>query len=773
MALSNQSGAALRTLINSLVQWVGREGNHRLISAGGMAFQGHPPSHAQQPLTLFCERQHTTECQCGRHRQPSSQAPPSASPATHPKYPACQRHSPSPQQIGTAFERQQHSVSIQCAATASTPHARTLHSLASPLHPSSTCSQPPQKRACHPSGAPCLQRASMSHHHHPHEALQDEDVTEWEDKGAGHVENTPRQTPGGQGQQGERQQHPSTPFAHLTDMRHPSTWFPGARAMQRRIVAHLGPTNSGKTHAALESLKAAQGGGVYCGPLRLLACEISERLLSAGVACKLVTGQEVREVEGAKHVAATVEMAPLMPSAVASRGVNAFEVGVLDEVQMMADPGRGWGWTRVLLGMQAQTLHVCGDPGALPLLKQLAEECGDILEVRQYTRLAPLVVCGEPLGSLSSLQPGDCLVAFSRKKVHALQREVGRRSSHRAAMVYGALPPGARSQQAARFNQQQEQQQQQQQREWSGELRLDEVHLGRVGGEAMSAEGERDEEDDEGCHVLVASDAIGMGLNLSIRRVIFTTLSKFDGMSKRQLTASEIRQIAGRAGRYKPPQPPPASHAVGPTASLPLPHIEPDEAEPEHLKTGLNPAAADMHQHHHHHHQQQQQQQQQQEKQEGGEVAFPSQQGQAVSGSGSGYVTVLDGRDLWALHCALAEPHAELKQACLMPRLDDLALFFAALNSAEQSKSGEAPRFDTALLRYIERARLSPQYFCVNVAPMVAIASLLSCFSPPSGGLSVTELLTFCTAPADVSVKPVATAEGGSRGRRRPGIGRK
>eukprot|EP00967_Tisochrysis_lutea_P156965 scaffold317515_cov15-Tisochrysis_lutea.AAC.1 len=121
------------------------------------------------------------------------------------------------------------------------------------------------------------------------------------------------------------------------------------------------------------------------------------------------------------------------------------------------------------------------------------------------------------------------------------------------------------------------------------------------------------------------------------------------GKSRRQLTASEIRQIAGRAGRYKPPPPPPASFAAGARAALPPPHAGPDCSG-----TGADLANPDM-------------QRQQQQEQEGGEEAFQPQQGQALLGSGSGYVTVLDGRDLWALHCALAEPHAELKQACLMP----------------------------------------------------------------------------------------------------------
>ncbi|KAL6756530.1 P-loop containing nucleoside triphosphate hydrolase protein, partial [Haematococcus lacustris] len=288
-------------------------------------------------------------------------------------------------------------------------------------------------------------------------------------------------------------------------MRTPAAWYPGARALTRTVIAHLGPTNSGKTHAALEAMKAAKGHALYCGPLRLLACEVADRLSTAGVACSLLTGQEVREAPGARHSACTVEMAAVG----SAPGCKVYEVAVLDEVQLLGDASRGWAWTRALLGLPALQLHVCGDPGALPLLRQLVTECGDVLQVVSYERLSPLRVSAQPLSSLRALQPGDCLVAFSRKAVHGLQQEVVRRSSHAACLVYGALPPEARRQQAALFN----------------------TPGSRYG-------------------VLVASDAIGMGLNLKIRRVIFASMRKFDGKYLRPLTPSEVRQIAGRAGRY-------------------------------------------------------------------------------------------------------------------------------------------------------------------------------------------------------------------------------
>ncbi|KAL4437560.1 hypothetical protein ABPG77_003541 [Micractinium sp. CCAP 211/92] len=287
--------------------------------------------------------------------------------------------------------------------------------------------------------------------------------------------------------------------AAITDLGSPASLFPVARAKQRRIVAHLGPTNSGKTHAALQALRQA-GSGLYCGPLRLLAWQVHDQLSSSGLPCNLVTGQERREV-GAPHTACTTEMASTR---------RAVDVAVLDEVQMMGDESRGWAFTRALLGVPAAEVHVCGDPAALPLLERIAAETGDALDVRRYERLSPLAPARRPLEpDLERTRAGDCVVAFSRREVHALRRRIEAHGQHRCCVVYGALPPDARQQQAALFNAPR-----------------------------------------SGYGVLAASDAVGMGLNLAIRRVVFTSVRKFDGTQERLLTPSEVKQVAGRAGRY-------------------------------------------------------------------------------------------------------------------------------------------------------------------------------------------------------------------------------
>eukprot|EP00850_Spirogloea_muscicola_P001336 SM000005S17133 [mRNA] locus=s5:347602:352162:+ [translate_table: standard] len=282
------------------------------------------------------------------------------------------------------------------------------------------------------------------------------------------------------------------------DLRTPHTWFPLARAMKRRIVYHHGPTNSGKTHTALQRLMQGAS-GVYCGPLRLLAMEVFNRINQEGVFCNLHTGQELRIVPFAKHTACTVEMALLaLPC----------EVAVIDEIQMLTDEFRGWAWTKALLGLQASEVHICGDPSALPLVRHICSLTGDDFEVHQYERFKPLRVCQPLNGDFSRVEKGDCIVAFSRQEIFDVKRAVEVATNHRCCVVYGGLPPETRKQQAGLFN-----------------------------------------EPDNGYNVLVASDAVGMGLNLNIRRVIFWSLHKFDGLSTNPIPPSQVKQIGGRAGR--------------------------------------------------------------------------------------------------------------------------------------------------------------------------------------------------------------------------------
>ncbi len=147
----------------------------------------------------------------------------------------------------------------------------------------------------------------------------------------------------------------------LTDLTQPQTWFGTRQSFpQRKIVFHTGPTNSGKTYEALQHLKKAKH-GLYLGPLRLLAAEIYENLIEQGIPTNLYTGQERKEMPNATHMAATVELAP-----VSLNGDNhKYDVAVIDEIQMISDEFRGFAWTRALLGLKCNEIHVCQ-----PILKK-------------------------------------------------------------------------------------------------------------------------------------------------------------------------------------------------------------------------------------------------------------------------------------------------------------------------------------------------------------------------------------------------------------------
>lgn len=273
------------------------------------------------------------------------------------------------------------------------------------------------------------------------------------------------------------------------------TLFPVAAAMNRRVTVILGPTNSGKTYRAIELLKNAKT-GAYLGPLRLLALEIHERLNEEGVACDLLTGEERVQIPGAGHVASTIEM------------MNAdvpLDTIVIDEVQMLVDSDRGWAWTQAVVGAPAEHLVLVGSPDVWDVLKGLLEHLGLPYDVVRCERLQPLKVEQQP-AMVADARAGDAFVVFSRKDVFFYQEMLGKRGLS-TAIIYGALGPEVRRSEARRFRD----------------------------GEAK---------------VLISTDAIGMGLNLPISRIVFTTAEKYDGTEVAPIDPSLVKQIAGRAGRY-------------------------------------------------------------------------------------------------------------------------------------------------------------------------------------------------------------------------------
>ncbi|MFT9207331.1 helicase-related protein [Acetobacter orientalis] len=282
--------------------------------------------------------------------------------------------------------------------------------------------------------------------------------------------------------------------------------FRTARALNRRITLVTGPTNSGKSYTALNALAQAES-GLALAPLRLLAHEFREALAARGVEASLATGEERITIPSSKHLAATVEMCPFY---------NPVDVAVIDEAQMLFDTDRGAAWTAAIMGAPARHLYILGAPDCIPMVRRIAELCGDPLDEISLERKSPLRAAAHPV-KLADLTTGDALIAFSRREVLDLRAALMQHGK-RVAVVYGALSPEVRRAEAQRFN--------------SG-----------------------------AADILIATDAIGMGLNLSIKRVVFAALKKFDGRQTRDLTVQEVKQIGGRAGRY-------GKHEVGTVAVL-------------------------------------------------------------------------------------------------------------------------------------------------------------------------------------------------------------
>lgn len=271
--------------------------------------------------------------------------------------------------------------------------------------------------------------------------------------------------------------------------------FPPARRLQRQVSLYVGPPNSGKTHAAFERLAQALD-GAYLAPLRLLALEGRDRLVARGVPCSLLTGEENQPADGARVVSSTIEMVDTR---------SPVDVAVIDEAQMLFDASRGWAWTQAIVGVAASELIIICSSYAVPAIEALLGLCGERCSVRLFERKQHVELLPRPVPT-HALKTGDAVVAFSRRDVLMLRDRIAA-SGHVVSVIYGALPPEVRRREAERF-----------------------------------ASGASD--------ILVATDAIGMGLNLPIRRVLFSTMNKFDGQGDRPLDVSEVHQIAGRAGRF-------------------------------------------------------------------------------------------------------------------------------------------------------------------------------------------------------------------------------
>ncbi|NJC09261.1 ATP-dependent RNA helicase SUPV3L1/SUV3 [Polymorphobacter fuscus] len=260
------------------------------------------------------------------------------------------------------------------------------------------------------------------------------------------------------------------------------------------MTAVLGPTNTGKTHLAVERL-CGHVSGMMGFPLRLLAREVYDKVvvLKGAANVALITGEEKIVPPGARYFLCTVEAMPL------DREVSFVAI---DEGQVAADPERGHIFTQRLLHARGygETM-ILGSETLRPLLRKLIPEA----EIVTRPRFSTLAYAGAK--KLSRLPRRSAIVAFTAAEVYALA-EMLRRQKGGAAVVMGSLSPRTRNAQVAMYQ--------------SGEV-----------------------------DYLVATDAIGMGLNMDIAHVAFASLGKFDGRRHRRLMLSEMAQIAGRAGRYQ------------------------------------------------------------------------------------------------------------------------------------------------------------------------------------------------------------------------------
>ena len=267
--------------------------------------------------------------------------------------------------------------------------------------------------------------------------------------------------------------------------------FSTARKIKRKFIFHYGPTNSGKTYASLSALKEANT-GYYLAPLRLLAHEIYEELNDDGFPTSLVTGEEKIEKEGDRFRSSTIEMASFH---------REVDVAIIDEIQMISDPYRGWAWTQAVVGIPAETIILAGSADAIPNVKRLVVDVlGEELELVEFKRKNELIVDDIPT---VTCEPGDAVIVFSRKRIFEVKEQL----KNQCSIIYGSLGPEVRKSEAKKFK-------------------------------------------DGDTGIVVSTDAIGMGLNLPIKRVIFADIEKFNGTHYEIADTALIKQIAGRAGRY-------------------------------------------------------------------------------------------------------------------------------------------------------------------------------------------------------------------------------
>lgn len=278
----------------------------------------------------------------------------------------------------------------------------------------------------------------------------------------------------------------------------------------RKIVIEVGGTNSGKTYDAIKALASAKS-GCYAGPLRLLALEIQNTLTEKyGVKTSLLTGVESEIIEGSSHISCTVEKVDI---------TKEYDVVVLDEFQMIGDKDRGFAYSKILLGIKAKKLYICTAPEALPLLLNIIKDIGDEYEIIEHTRNTPLYPIKHNVNFPKELEAGTAVVCFSKKKVLQMAAML-KTKGYDVNILYGSLPYQVRHAQLNSF--------------------ISAFELDEKTGEYKAKTKK----------ILCCTDCISYGMNIPLKTVLLTEVTKFSGQKITEIGSSLGKQICGRAGRY-------------------------------------------------------------------------------------------------------------------------------------------------------------------------------------------------------------------------------
>ena len=276
--------------------------------------------------------------------------------------------------------------------------------------------------------------------------------------------------------------------------------FP-CRNQPRQIMVYIAPTNSGKTYQSCNNIKELIHSDDFATaqcffPLRALAAQLKDEFVEDGIPCDLITGEE-RELEvGARVTSCTTEI--LDPG-------EFKDLIFIDECQMIFDPNKQPAYTRAILGAYCDKLILAVAPYyAEALIELLKTYTNDDISVVELERLCPLEPCGN--ATFNDIEKGDVIVAYRTKSIHLIAEELNNRGL-KTGVIYGRMSPSARRSMIKNFM-------------------------------------EKD------CDCLVATDAIGMGLSIPAKRVFIAEGTKYDGTSVRPLEEEEMRQVAGRAGRF-------------------------------------------------------------------------------------------------------------------------------------------------------------------------------------------------------------------------------